>query len=1667
MNRPAADDIARERIARVFRYLAELQRARTPPARRLEDYDWRLRFSELPQVPAVRIGRRPSPEAIRERPEDPGGDDFILKVRRPRETPCPPPPAELQDWLVPGWQRLDGTVEVVPARNRPGPDGDTITERFDSDGERVRALEAWTARRQAWREAERPVRQAMELFRRLFDLWGRLERESEKLELVLGEGVLLWERPDGPVHHPLLLQKLQLEFDPQLPEFTIRETDREPELYTPLLHAIGVDGAALASCRAQLEQGGYHPLGGDDTTGFLEALVHRLWSDGEVLRDGTPRKPESPQLMRAPVIYLGPRALGFAVAIDAYLERLKTTAELPPALVRVVGIEDRPGVEQTGAEQPGEGRADSSQEAADPEIDLLFTKPANPEQEQIARRLASTGCVLVQGPPGTGKTHTIGNLIGHLLAQGKSILVTSHTAKALRAVRENVVPALRPLCVSVLDRDEESRRELEAAVSGIVARLSRADTAALASEAAGLAEQRRRLRARMEAVERELRQARRDEYADIVVAGEGVTPAIAARRVAAGKGAADWIPGPVEAGAALPLTVGQLRELYELNRRISAEDERDLSGTLPALDAVPTDEQFRALAAEVRRLEALNLRADREVWVRDDQEPESLREMLEAAQEAVRPIAESEPWFLKAAIAGQRGGDDRAVWDDLIEKVEGTCREIASLQALILEVGPRLDWDRPLADQVRISAEILAYLTSGRTLGRLARLWHREWREFLEHAAVDSGRPETVQHFEALNALIRVEILRTRLRERWSRQMGPLGVPIPDTLAGRPEEWCRQFLPRLRAALNWHATTWHACEERFEANGLDWQKVLGRVHLEPPPGGELLPLELLRIAHTVRRVLPPLVETQTNRLALQGIRRQRESWSAALAGIPEAHDPGGVVRRLREAVLRWDGDAYAEAWQRLAELHRQRAPLARRNELLAVLEQAAPGWAEALRSRRPPHDGADLPGDPYAAWQHRQWAQELERRAARDLDRLQHDLSDLTSRLHDVTAEYVDRLTWAAQLRRTGLAQQQALVGWLTLMRRIGKGTGIRAPALKAAARRQLSACRSAVPVWIMPLARVVESYDFRTTSFDVVILDEASQSDVLGLLAFALGKEVIVVGDSEQVSPEAVGQAAEQVGALIETYLPGIPNKELYDGRTSVYDLARMSFGGVIRLVEHFRCVPDIIQFSNHLCYQGEIKPLREASGVRLKPHVIAHRVQGGDYVGRLNRAEALEVASLLVAASQLPEYAGATMGVVSLVGEEQAREIDRIVREHMPETEYTRRRIVCGNAAQFQGDERDVMFLSVVDTAEGGPLPIRTEDRFRQRFNVAASRARDQMWVVHSLNPDTDLKPDDLRLRLIRHAEDPSALVRMLERAEGRAESEFERQVLARLAAAGFRVKAQWPVGAYRIDLVVEGANGRVAIECDGDRYHPIETLDRDFERQRVLERLGWRFIRLRGSQFFLDPDGTIARVVARLREMGIEPIGPDAPPAHDDTELRLRIIRRAEELRRQWAGEVDPGPDTGPEPGGTREAGPAEAPGAEAGQSVSPELDLRRATERPESVVEGFRALEDRRPGPAPAGRAPAPRETTHGSEERRGPAGLASGGHLPAQATTRPIDRQSPAGLAPDVHPRLGTSQTGASPRPDHALAPPPGVPGGRVRLIPFPGRAQTGPHPDCP
>jgi len=204
-----------------------------------------------------------------------------------------------------------------------------------------------------------------------------------------------------------------------------------------------------------------------------------------------------------------------------------------------------------------------------------------------------------------------------------------------------------------------------------------------------------------------------------------------------------------------------------------------------------------------------------------------------------------------------------------------------------------------------------------------------------------------------------------------------------------------------------------------------------------------------------------------------------------------------------------------------------------------------------------------------------------------------------------------------------------------------------------------------------------------------------------------------------------------------------------------------------------------------------------------------------------------------------------------------------------------------MCGNAATFQGQERDIMFLSMVEC----PATTRTKTSrvFAQRFNVAMSRARDRLYLVRSVAPET-LKPHDLKFKTIEHFKNPMEMghIAMGKEVLDICDSEFERDLGGELLKRGYRLRAQVPVAGYRLDFVVEGqGDHRLAIECDGDPYHGPDRWSEDMRRQKALERLGWIFWRVWGSHWYSDRDGCLQDLFATLERLGISPLGADVLP------------------------------------------------------------------------------------------------------------------------------------------------------------------------------------------
>src|SRR6185295_494153 len=84
---------------------------------------------------------------------------------------------------------------------------------------------------------------------------------------------------------------------------------------------------------------------------------------------------------------------------------------------------------------------------------------------------------------------------------------------------------------------------------------------------------------------------------------------------------------------------------------------------------------------------------------------------------------------------------------------------------------------------------------------------------------------------------------------------------------------------------------------------------------------------------------------------------------------------------------------------------------------------------------------------------------------------------------------------------------------------------------------------------------------------------------------------------------------------------------------------------------------------------------------------------------------------------------------------------------------------------------------------------------------------------------------------------------------------------------------------------DLVVQDGERRIAVECDGDAWHGPDEYEADSSRQRVLERCGWEFVRIRGSVFYANRAKAMQELVDAIAAQGIMP----RTDSDDETPIR----------------------------------------------------------------------------------------------------------------------------------------------------------------------------------
>ena len=271
------------------------------------------------------------------------------------------------------------------------------------------------------------------------------------------------------------------------------------------------------------------------------------------------------------------------------------------------------------------------------------------------------------------------------------------------------------------------------------------------------------------------------------------------------------------------------------------------------------------------------------------------------------------------------------------------------------------------------------------------------------------------------------------------------------------------------------------------------------------------------------------------------------------------------------------------------------------------------------------------------------------------------------------------------------------------------------------------------LPCWCTTSSDIRNTIPLVSGLFDVVIIDEASLCDIATCLPLLYrGKHAVVVGDDKQLKYLSFLSIAVNTAHKNTADLGNYKN--IGDYRTdSIFDFASyFSNSGNQMLLTQYRSQPEIMRFSSDKFYNGRIRSNLSAYNAFLKhfPVEVQH-VDGSVLKNKpVNNAECTAIINRIK--SEIAENPNITIGVVSPF-REQVKQLEKMIQSVFTLEQIRKNKITVGTAYSFQGEERDVVYISWV-VADNSPIQSYTFVNKPNQFNVAITRG--SMQVVNFIS-------------------------------------------------------------------------------------------------------------------------------------------------------------------------------------------------------------------------------------------------------------------------------------------------------------------------------------------
>ncbi|MCY6484992.1 AAA domain-containing protein [Clostridium aestuarii] len=1274
-----------------------------------------------------------------------------------------------------------------------------------------------------------------------FKLYLKLQKRSDNLEIVWGQGFLAWSIHNKKIAHPLFTIRMELEFDAKNAKFILKPCSNNINLEIDILEGLDIPNLdKIIKIKNHISLKNFKEL--ED---ILNSIIHYLSPNinpsGEIQKNRVILK--DIKITKYPVVYNASSIIVrkndnriWDTELKNMMCKINEGCFIPDAIKALVN--DKKPIQNSKTIEEWENISK----------ELLFPLPYNKEQSKIVKSLSANFGVVVQGPPGTGKSHTIVNLICHLLAHGKRVLVTSETGKALRVLADKIPDEIRPLCINMIGNDMNALKELDYSIKKLTDNLN-CNVENVKKESDKLENELKESRKKQKDLYNKLKISEEIENGDINYYGKKYKLLNIAKWVKENEDQYSWIDDDVEPKQKCPITDAKFSRLIYLLSNIRKKEIIEFKKVENLLYNIPSCDEIVDKIARLSELKSnykyyKSMLKEWCVSYNVDYDYEHIFRLLENAEKFLVEIEGT--WFENILKPSKKSETVRIVLKNILMRCNFYIKKICSIKKEINghEVEIPKDIDIVMLAQ-NFDIVYKQYEHKGK-VSKLFKVIHSDYKNIIEECKVDCKPITNKEQAKIVKKYIEQCYVEKNLKNLWNRAMKEYEAPKIKEVNLAIIAQLEDEMNKIDIIINWDKAIKNriivAMRNIAFLSDINWY--------------DIETYQYLRNGFLSIKYINEYENINTYMLSLQKVISNMEGFEEIVQAI-----------RLNSAV------SLKIAYKKVDKFKQMTPKIKEIALLISKVNKECPLLAKNIIEDEDRLNMLNKYKNLSMAWRWKQLECILRKAHKYEFDDLENDIEKEKARENSLVCKIVYKKAWYNQIKRIGETERRSLYAWLDAVKRIGKGTGKHSVMFRKLAQREMEKCKDIIPAWIMPINKVIENFSLSSDMFDVVIIDESSQCNIFGISALLRAKKAVIVGDDKQINPEAVGINMDKIQYLIDRYLKDIPHSEWFDMQTSLYNTALRVFPDRIMLKEHFRCVPEIIEFSNRLCYSNEIMPLRRFnSNEKLGLPIKTVKVDGKrDKTKPINIKEAEALVQKVVECCKNPKYKGMSMGVISLLGDVQSEIIENMLREKIGDEEMIERKIICGNSYSFQGAEREIMFLSMVIAPNVNFIALTKENDIR-RFNVAASRARNQMWVFHSVNLQ-DLNPKCVRTQFLEYCINSNKMSSKKIDLKNIFQSQLQKDVYRMLKEKDYEVKPQVVIGKHKIDFVIEGYNKKIAIECDGDKTEKIERWEEEYDKQICLHRVGWKFLRIKGSEFYRNPEETINKLCKRIESEDID--------------------------------------------------------------------------------------------------------------------------------------------------------------------------------------------------